>query len=423
MAVLSSINGGLKAEPSTPSPDFLRVDTGPPLPAKAEGGVDAEVREIHGASTGDKGWLVSWAERGPDERYARLVVRLLPPNLEQPPGGRGNAASGFAYDSVIITNQSPSSSSQTLNGNGGGWMAWQESEAIWAQWFDQAARGPKGAPLKLHQGASNTSAVVASAGDGHYAWLIWMSFENQSLLYLGAVMENTPEGPVIKSRFILPQNFDPTKKPVAVEGHCLFSLIGNDINHGVETFVLNSAGALSGHYQLEFPEGVWRGVMPMGDGFLGLWQVNYLQPVMYGREMTRTGDWKEGSVAAVITTLSLQRQGDYEFTPGPGGLVISVGESGAVLVRSDKSISTLAALDERVRNFYATANGQVLQLCSNPASDQLRARQVPDGASSLRPAILTEGSGRQTAPSLAWTSSGPQVVFQVESYGYEQGGW
>lgn len=285
---------GLRAQwPPAPEADFPQIDMGPLLAEKVSAGVNGGITYPDASATGDGGWLAAWGEQGRQGAPWRVVARLLPPELRGPVNGQGKEESGFASEATAIPLSSDYPSFLTISGTGGAWLTWMDAGQLRARWFDQAARGPVGGTLTLRMEKDQTLyGLSGGAGDGQRACLVWRGHGDGGDFRAGAVLENTPGGPVVSARFALPQRYTGTVPPVAAAGHCLFSVpailpdagaggvivgtVGGSHPPPQELLVVDAAGKVSAPHPLDLPGGAaWTGAIPTENGFLGLWQVDY----------------------------------------------------------------------------------------------------------------------------------------------------
>lgn len=400
-----------------PRADFLRLDYGPQLPAKYDGGTPGNVSGSSAASTGDGGWLTCWSESGNDGG-ARLMARLLPPAFDSPPAFSEGSWTGNAALPVSVVTGALSSFT-TVAGQAKALLAWAEPSGVRAQWFDQNTGGPAGAALTLGAGGSY---LAGAAGNGTLAWLLAQE-GGASSGQRGWVLERTTTGSFVVTPFAVQGGLFPYLHVTANSGYGLLSSHFYDYAQGVQlqgvrTAAVDPAGGVSLPHEMELPaDSFWLGAMPYGSGYFGVWTVAYPNQaqLIYGREMTRGGEWAPGSSAGIVAPVS--STGAYpSLTPGPGASVL-LAEGRAYLLRPFQPLSLIQTIT--YYEGYSLSASRILSLHADGSGHMLATRKTFD-YDSTKPdhtAFLSVGSGRQSDPSLAWTRRGPQIVCQLDGYG------
>jgi hypothetical protein len=166
-------------------------------------------------------------------------------------------------------------------------------------------------------------------------------------------------------------------------------------------------------------DGNWLGAVSYQDGFYGVWITYFPSPLgalVFGREMTVEGEWKPGTVPQLIAPVGSLLTAP-RLTPGPDGAVLSLGGNGNFRLRPGLPLAALPGVAPDIFNHYFALDGTSVLETGTDLDGRPIAKRFASGTTVPEVLMLASGTGRQQAPSLAWTDRGPQVVFQVDGYG------
>lgn len=416
----SVLDAAAQSPQGEPVPDPFTAVCGPVIPFSPLNGISGAVNNVGAAATGQGGWLTVWVELVPGAIIQTLKARLLPAAFDSPPNSGPENWIGGAGPILTVSRTLRSGNFSVIPGPGGAWLTWAEADNLFCQWFDRQQNGPVGAPIRLDGAYAAPKYVAASAGDGISAWVI--SGGGYGSAYTCSVLGAGPAGAVLKSEFQLPWEIIPTVIPAASGGRCLVSSRADSVvDAKLHTAILDERGVVGEQQNPELPSGgEWLGATPVAGGFLGVWAQYFGgldSVILFGRLLGGDGDWLPGSAFSVLGPLP-GTSAELRIIPGSDAAVISskgilkyLLEPGGKLSRLLESFSgskTYSALGG------AVDGNRVLSLGFPYQTRRVEVNRLyTDSSKPTINAVLSEGAGFQSAPSLAWSAQGLHVVAQV----------